>query len=106
MAFLNYKEHSKRNWGKKAQDESEGLTLEQINTGCLQRIADATEIMATNYVQLQRDLDNYKRWYKDANERVDKRDKTIAALRGQITKLRKKLNNLQPTNDETEQLER
>jgi len=49
----NQREHSKQNWAS-------GGSVEEINSGSLQRIADATEIMAQNYVTLQNDL----KWYK------------------------------------------
>jgi hypothetical protein len=67
------RESSRQNWA------SQG-TIAEINSGSLQRIADATEIMAQNFVTLQKDRD----WYKgrtneltDANVRLHRR---IAAL--------------------------
>ena len=44
------REQSKKDW--ESRDTSEDLQL-----GCLQRIADASEKMASNYTQLQKDLD-------------------------------------------------
>lgn len=70
----------------------ENTTWDAINASALIRIADATEKMATNYTNLQNDLDRYKRWYNQECEKVHNRDKTISNLRGQITKLKNKIN--------------
>mgnify|MGYP000706361046 FL=1 len=78
------REQSKKDW--ESRDTSEDLQL-----GCLQRIADATEKMASNYQRMENDLAMYKRWYKEKCETVNNRDRSISNLRGQITKLKKKL---------------
>lgn len=65
-------------------------TWELVKIGCLQRIADACELMASNYTTLQSDRDLYKRWYYEKVGQLNQRDRTIANLRGQITKLKKK----------------
>ena len=70
---------------------SQGNTLEAIRTGSLQRIADATEIMAKNHNDLIRDRDYWKReweWERDENERLRKSN---AALRGHFNRLKKQL---------------
>lgn len=36
-----------------------------IQLGCLMRIANATEAMATEYTRMQRDLEYYKKWYAE-----------------------------------------
>jgi hypothetical protein len=64
---------------------------DDLNTSALMRIADATEKMAANYTKLQNDLEMYKRWYKDKCDSVHRRDRSISNLRGQITKLKKKI---------------
>lgn len=66
-------------------------SIEHINCGSLQRIADATERMAGNYTALQNELDRYKVYYRELSERLSSRDKTISSLKGQITKLKKKI---------------
>jgi hypothetical protein len=63
---------------------------EQIKVGTLQRIADATEAMAKNYIQLTEELERYKRYYKHARQRAELAERSNAALRGVITKLKKK----------------
>lgn len=64
--------------------------LESLNTGSLQRIADATELMAKNFIAMQNDLDYYKRRYNECRGREDKLYRQISALKGVITKLKKK----------------
>ena len=78
------RETSKRNWNG-------GNSLEAINCGSLQRIADASEIMAQNHKKLIADRDMYEKLYNEHFSKVMKRDRTISALRGQITKLKKKI---------------
>jgi len=68
------------------------LTIEEINCGSLQRIADATEAMAKEYNELLRMKNLYSRWYEDERNKVAARNRTISNLKGQITKLKKKLN--------------
>lgn len=62
------------------------LSLEQIYTGCLLRIADASEAMAKNYVALQNDCDTYKRFYEREKAEVKRLRRSIAALRGLLKK--------------------
>ena len=87
--FLTYTHGSKTLWG--SNDSDGKLTLDQIQTGCLQRIATATEAMAQNYTRLQSDRDMYQRLYNEESERLQQSERSNAALRGQITKLRKRL---------------
>lgn len=78
----NQREHSKMNWASSGQ-------IEEINAGSLQRIADATEKMAQNYISLQADRDLYKRWYNEAWEEKAKIYRRISALQGVITRMKK-----------------
>lgn len=74
---------SKRTW------TSSNNTLESINAGSLQRIADATERMAKRHTELISERDDYERRYKAATAREQRLERQLAASRGQITKLRK-----------------
>lgn len=76
------REMSRRTWTQ--TDNS----TEQINTGSLQRIADATELMAKRYQDLLDENQRYKGYCNDYQRKILKRDRTISALRGQITKLK------------------
>lgn len=83
--FKNYRDESRANYGTR----KEKLTIDQINAGSLQRIADSTERMAVNYTTLQKERDRYQQWYYEEIARAKSLQRTIAALRGVITKLKK-----------------
>ena len=87
MAFNAYKDETRKNWGcTDRQPDTNELKL-----GALMRIADATEVMAREYQKLISERDMYKRMYDGARASRDHFDRSNAALRGQITKLRKRL---------------
>lgn len=77
----NFRDFSRRSW---TGDE----TVAHINAGSLQRIADATELMARRHLELIRERDDYERRYKVAIERESALERKLSAARGQITKLR------------------
>jgi hypothetical protein len=80
----SFRNGSKENWSS----NSDGLTIEQINAGSLQRIADASEKMAMNHDQLIRSRDYYKRAYESSMASVKSLERSNASLRGQITKMK------------------
>ena len=57
----SFKDQSRIDWHVEVRQET--ASLEDIRTGALQRIADATEVMAQNYTRLQNDAERYKRYY-------------------------------------------
>jgi len=77
------RESSKQHW------ESNDTDL-HIKIGCLQRIADATEVMAKNHNQLISDLEMYKRWYNSEQKENTRLLNRVRALKGIITKLKRK----------------
>jgi hypothetical protein len=79
-------EQSRKEWVSKD-------TAEDIKLGCLQRIADASEKMASNYIQLQKDYIHLKECLERYKDFMNKQSRTIIALRGHITKLKKKISN-------------
>ena len=81
----SFKEHSRENW----HAANGPITNEQLKVGCLQRIADATEVMAANYVRMQNNLDQYKRWYNREKESGQRMARRISALQGVITRMKK-----------------
>lgn len=87
--FKSYREESRVNWGTNI-DEKENISSEQISLGALLRIADASEAMAKNHLTLQ---DNYnfmkerRDYYRELSE---KQERQIRALKGVITKLKRK----------------
>lgn len=83
MAQKYFKQESKKDWYT-----SVSITNDDLQTGALMRIADATELMASNYLKLQNDYkymkedrDRYRDWYH-------KEQKKSAALKGHITRLK------------------
>ena len=86
MATINFRESSRNDWTRPG-----GATPEDAKLGCLQRIADATELMANDHARLIRDLDyaerSRKSWMEDCG-RLSRKNKT---LRGVITKLKKQI---------------
>ena len=80
------KEQSRQNWLSK--DTTEHLSLD-----CLQRIADATELMAKEHSRLIADRDYYKMAADALNKANGELQRRIAGLRGQITKLKKESEN-------------
>ena len=65
-------------------------TVDDLQLGCMQRIADATELMAKNHGKLIRDLELSERSKKYWMEDCDCLIKKNRALRGVITKLKNK----------------
>ena len=82
---MNMKEASAKIW-----NAPDNPTLEYINAGSLQRIADAAEKMALSYNQLLADAERYQRWWKEEQRRREHAERRAVALAGHITRLRKK----------------
>lgn len=81
--MANFKEASRKEW---FSPSGEINSREEINTGSLQRIADATEKMASNYIQLQNDRDRYKKLYEEKVDLVCRLNRTISGLRGYLNR--------------------
>ena len=84
------KDKTLKNQSKRRVWCEEFATDNQLKLGCLQRIADATELMAQNYQSLIGERDSYKRKYEAERNRRLNQEKCNAALRGVITKMKKK----------------
>lgn len=65
------------------------VTLDVIQAGALQRIADAVELMAQSYKSLIIDRDYYKRRFDGELEAAKGLSKSVSALKGVITKMKK-----------------
>ncbi|MEO8647852.1 MAG: hypothetical protein ABI539_01675 [Acidobacteriota bacterium] len=63
--------------------------METIQIGAMCRIADATEQMATNYVQMQRDLEYYKWLAKSRMKECERLKHSRAGYMAALTKLRR-----------------
>ena len=87
MAIKGYREYSRVDWG---DEEGLGLSLEQINTGAILRIADACEKMCQDRESLERRL----KWMGEDRDRTHARLETElrrnAALRGVITRMKRR----------------
>lgn len=81
----SYRDISKANWGT-----GDLPTIEQINTGSLQRIAAAIEVMSRSHASLINERDFYKRQYEQQRDRAAALRRQVAALRGAMTKLKRK----------------
>ena len=80
--MANIREQSRQNWN------GDG-TIEAINSGSLQRIADATELMATKYRQMAKDLEWYTKAYREKRDDNERLRRSNAALRGVIKRMKK-----------------
>jgi hypothetical protein len=87
MPFQNYRQRSRDQWGVTTDD---ALTLEQINTGAILRIADATELMATRHTELIRERDHFASVARHMQAELDRMTRSNAALRGHLKRLKKK----------------
>jgi hypothetical protein len=88
MAKRFYKEESRANWYTEGDCQ---LSTEEIQLGAILRIADATEKMAQNYIELQDKLKRTQNWNEDLRFIRDQLQRSNAALKGHITRLKKKL---------------
>ncbi len=79
------KNMSRKEWTHSAD------SLEAINAGSLQRIADATERMAQRHTELLQQRDGFERSANYWRNQSSHKDRRINSLKGQITKLRKRL---------------
>jgi hypothetical protein len=75
------REQSKKDWTGQS-------TIEAINSGSLQRIADATEKMAQSYTDMERSRNYFKGLYEERKSSIMLLRRSDAALRGVITKLK------------------
>lgn len=88
--FISHKDNSRINWGKTING-SENRDRNDIELGCMLRIADATEAMAKDHITLMHDRDMYRWRYEAELSRSNALKLSNNALRGAITKLKKKL---------------
>lgn len=83
--FKSYRKESRTDWGS----YEKGITLEQVNTGSLLRIADATELMAKNHEQLVQLKEYYERRYNEERQRADKLERQVRGYKGVISRMKK-----------------
>lgn len=84
-------EQSKIEWNPVDSDgKPRRATDEELQTGCLQRIALAVEKMARPYADLVQEHEQEKRVKTYYQEEMHKLKKSIPGFRAQVTKLKKK----------------
>lgn len=87
MPHKSFREGSRKDYGVDSEDN--GLTLKQLNTGALLRIADATEKMCLDREKLERDY----QYMRDSRDRyrtqLDTERRRSAALRGVIARMKR-----------------
>jgi len=86
MGIRGYRKASRIDWGC---DENEALNLEQVNTGALLRIADATEKMAEHHTELIRQRDDFEREVKRLRDIRDHLERSNASLRGHLKRIKR-----------------
>jgi hypothetical protein len=87
MPFKGYREISRStDWGSESNP-----TLEQINAGSMLRIADAMEKMTQSFDALRADRDYWRGRAEDWECKANRLSRSIAALRGYITRLKRKI---------------
>jgi len=68
----------------------ENPNLDNINTGCLQRIANATELMATNFLRLQESNEYLKNRNRHLLDEVERLKRSASAYKGKYNRLKNK----------------
>ena len=84
--FKKFSDESRNGYGRETADGN--LWNDDLQVGCLQRIADATEAMAKNHIRLMEERDRYERWWKTAKADAERIARSNAALRGYIKRLK------------------
>jgi len=88
MEEVNIKEASKGNWTAPLNDNG-SLGNEVMKIACLMRIADATELMAKNYLSMQSSLDYYSKKSDRLEGEIDRLKRSNSALKGHIGRLKR-----------------
>lgn len=89
----NFKDWSRENWV--LAEGNVDPSNEQLILGCLQRIADASEVTAKNHQNLMNERDRYEKWYREERERKEALERSMRTLKGNYTRLKNKLETLQ-----------
>lgn len=87
MVGVTYEEASRQSWHRSDGGQPD---RDQMQLGCLQRIADSTEAMAKNFIQLQNDRDFQIRRKLDLEKDNLRMARVIRALRGTITRMKRR----------------
>jgi hypothetical protein len=80
----SYMEESRSAWYREG-----ALQPGDIQTGCLQRIAAAMELLCKDREKLERDYANMRRWRDEAKACSERLARSNAALRGVIKRMKR-----------------
>lgn len=83
----NYKEQSRLDFSR---PEGVNLTYDEVKIGCLQRIADATEAMAKEHNRLLAQLEYYKGYSSELQDKLKYTQRQLSSARGQLTRMKNK----------------
>lgn len=83
--FKSYAQESRSNWGCNDRQPS----TDELKLGCLQRIADATELAAKNHAALVAERDRLARYREDDRKCIARLVRSNNALRGVIKRMKK-----------------
>jgi hypothetical protein len=78
----DFREASRNHW-------TSNTSVEHINAGSLQRIADAMELSCKDRERLERNYANMRRWRDEAKACSERLARSNAALRGVIKRMKK-----------------
>ena len=65
-------------------------TWDNVRIGAILRIADSAELMARNYRELLEERERFERYWRMEESRRIRAERSNAALRGYITRLKRK----------------
>lgn len=92
MAWQSYKERSKENWGT---SEDTQFTMEEVQYGCILRIADAVEKMAQRHTDLIQERDQYEKWYSNEAKSHKMTSNTLRVTKGHLTRVKNRIKQLE-----------
>lgn len=92
----SFKDQSKLDWQVRGDLP---ITNEQIQIGCLQRIADATEVMAKNYIELFAEKEKFRRWYQDERDWRESLERSLRTHKGNYTRVKNELESIKRGKD-------
>lgn len=89
---LDYRKESRTNWGTvKENGDLTSLSFQQIELGCILRIADSMELMAKDRLELERQNKQLGELASNRNVEIQSLKKSVASYKGKWNKLKKQI---------------
>lgn len=85
----DFREASRKSWGVTVE-QGEGLSIDQLQTGALLRIADAVEKVAADHDRLRKELEHQTDRATIAFQHLEISQRSNRALRGYLKRLKRK----------------